>query len=123
MKANDICKYLSLLKARDAYYFDIFGLGELYPEKLNRMQLEDNIEWKLKADISYNDSYSNWHYIVIGKYKDGWVKHEHVPGGYSEYTYEPDLSTQFYNDNFDKFWSLCLTEDERQAIIKSIRGI
>lgn len=55
--------------------------------------------------------------------KDGIGFHHRIPGGYSEYTYDPDDTRNFYRlKNFDAFVSLALTQDQREFLTQRKRN-
>lgn len=100
----------------------------LYDENGKSLGSEDLGELADKLTIVYEISWqSNWRphpcyqdYIQIYKTPDGnWVKYSYECSGYSSYTFEPYKVVSIMNSpNFDKFWNLILSDNERDHLIE-----
>lgn len=115
-----IVKYLTLknpVQDYNSYTPLYYNNGKKVADVLKLETLMDNIH------LEWNESFQHWEYIAIGISDQGYFKYHHVPGGYSEYTYEPSEDTILYKGySLEQFVNLALTEQERQAIIKTIKG-
>lgn len=117
---STIVKYLTMLTPSKVT-FHTYDLTDEKGKKVSK-----DLKTKLILDdinLEWDDDYNHWEYIAIGVTDEGYFKYHHVPGGYSEYTYEPSEESILYRGwSLDKFVNLALTESERQAIMKIIKG-
>ena len=115
-----IVKYLTILTPTKTYG----SYGPIYDQKGNKLTSQLHLQTLIdEINLEWDESYQHWEYIAIGITEEGYFKYHHVPGGYSEYTYEPSEETIVYKGyNLEQFVNLALTETERQVIIKTITG-